>query len=176
MTHEIKTPPPFVSIMMGSASDYEVASVASSVLNRLNIKYEMKVASAHRTPDIVHSYVRNANSRGCSVFITIAGLANHLSGTVAALTHRPVIGVPVSAGALQGQDALLSTVQMPPGVPVACVAIDNGKNAAILAAQILAVADPDLFEEIKVYNSELRAEVVRRGQEYETETINADWL
>jgi 5-(carboxyamino)imidazole ribonucleotide mutase len=104
----------------------------------------VKITSAHRTPDATHAYVRDADERGCAVFIAAAGLAAHLAGTVAGLTLKPVIGVPIDAGPLRGQDSLLSTVQMPGGIPVACVAIGRAgaKNAAYLAAQMLALSDP----------------------------------
>lgn len=134
----------FVAILIGSESDIPIMQGTFNVLSSLGVIYEWRIASAHRTPEYVHSYVKNAIERGAGVFITAAGLANHLSGTVAALTLKPVIGVPIASGPLQGQDALLSTVQMPPGIPVACVGINGAKNAAYLAAQILAVSDVDL--------------------------------
>jgi 5-(carboxyamino)imidazole ribonucleotide mutase len=112
----------------------------------LKISFEVKITSAHRTPATTHAYVKDAEQRGCAVFIAAAGMAAHLAGTVAGLTLKPVIGVPIDAGPLQGMDALLSTVQMPAGIPVACVAIGKAgaKNAAYLAAQILATSDADL--------------------------------
>ena len=139
---------PFVAILIGSVSDLKIMEGTFEVLDNLGIMYEYRIASAHRTPELVHSYVEDAGSRGAAVFITAAGLANHLSGTVAALTLKPVIGVPIAAGPLQGQDALLSTVQMPGGIPVACVAINGAKNAAYLAAQILGIADLSLTESL----------------------------
>jgi len=121
------------------------------VLDTLGVTCEVKVTSAHRTPAATHTYVSGAEERGCKVFICAAGLAAHLAGAVAGLTTRPVIGVPIDAGPLQGHDALLSTVMMPGGVPVASVAIGKAgaKNAAYLAAQILAVADDDLAARVK---------------------------
>jgi len=135
---------------MGSDSDLPVMQVAVDVLSKLGVSTEVKITSAHRTPEATHAYVRDADSRGCAVFIAAAGMAAHLAGTVAALTTRPVIGVPMDAGSLGGLDALLSTVQMPGGIPVACVAIGGAgaKNAAYLAAQILALGDPALGERI----------------------------
>lgn len=136
----------FVAVLMGSDSDLPVMQSTLDVLDSLDVAWEVKVTSAHRTPAATHAYVKGAEERGCHVFICAAGLAAHLAGAVAGLTTRPVIGVPIDAGPLSGQDALLSTVMMPGGVPVACVAIGKAgaKNAAYLAAQILAVGDDDL--------------------------------
>ena len=140
----------FIAILMGSSSDWPVMQSTTEVLADLGVTYEVRVTSAHRTPAATLSYVQEASSRGCAVFICAAGLAAHLAGVVAAHTVRPVIGVPIDAGPLQGMDALLSTVQMPGGIPVATVAIGKAgaKNAGYLAAQILAVADPQLGERI----------------------------
>jgi 5-(carboxyamino)imidazole ribonucleotide mutase len=137
---------PFVAILMGSDSDYPAVSAAVEVLDGFGIAREVKVASAHRTPEATHSYVRDAEARGCAVFIAAAGMAAHLAGTVAGLTLKPVIGIPIDAGPLSGMDALLSTVQMPGGIPVACVAIGKAgaRNAGYLAAQILALGDSEL--------------------------------
>lgn len=137
---------PFVAILMGSDSDLPVMESTAEVLRGLDVAFEMRITSAHRTPEATRAYVEDAERRGCAVFIAAAGLAAHLAGTVAAHTIKPVIGVPLDAGPLQGMDALLSTVQMPGGIPVASVAIGKAgaKNAAYLAAQILAVADPAL--------------------------------
>jgi len=137
---------PFVAILMGSDSDLETMQTTIETLDKLQIAREVRVLSAHRTPDATHAYVKDADARGCAVFIAAAGMAAHLAGTVAALTNKPVIGVPMAAGPLQGQDALLSTVQMPGGIPVACVAIGKAgaKNAAYLAGQIIALSDKDL--------------------------------
>lgn len=141
---------PFVAILMGSGSDLPVMEATLEVLEKFAIPHEVKVSSAHRTPAQTHAYVKEAESRGCAVFIAAAGMAAHLAGTVAALTTRPVIGVPVDAGPLSGLDALLSTVQMPGGVPVATVAIGKAgaKNAGYLAAQIIAVSDPALARKV----------------------------
>lgn len=134
---------PFVAVMMGSESDFPVIEATLDVLAELGVRYEVRVSSAHRTPAATRDYVLGAQARGCAVFIAAAGMAAHLAGAVAALTVRPVIGVPVDSGPLRGQDALLSTVQMPGGVPVATVAVgkSGAKNAGYLAAQILALAD-----------------------------------
>ena len=137
---------PFVAVMMGSESDFPVIEATLDVLAELGVRYEVRVSSAHRTPAATRDYVLDAQARGCAVFIAAAGMAAHLAGAVAALTVRPVIGVPVDSGPLRGQDALLSTVQMPGGVPVATVAVgkSGAKNAGYLAAQILALADEAL--------------------------------
>ena len=136
----------FVSVLMGSDSDLPVVQRGLDILAKLGIPYEVRITSAHRTPASTHGYVKDADERGCAVFVAAAGLSAHLAGTVAGLTLKPVIGVPLEAGPLKGMDALLSTVQMPAGVPVATVAIGatGAKNAAYLAAQILALSDPDL--------------------------------
>lgn len=142
---------PFVAILMGSDSDLPTMQSTLDVLKSFDIQFEVKVTSAHRTPAATHAYVTNAEERGCKVFICAAGLAAHLAGAVAGITTRPVIGVPVDAGPLQGHDALLSTVMMPGGVPVATVAIGKAgaKNAGYLAAQILSTADDTLAAKVK---------------------------
>lgn len=142
---------PFVAILMGSDSDLPVMQATLDTLDTLKIPYEVKITSAHRTPDATHHYVTDADQRGCNAFIAAAGLAAHLAGVVASLTLKPVIGVPMDGGPLKGQDALLSTVMMPGGIPVATVAIGKAgaKNAAYLAAQILSLGDPELAERVK---------------------------
>lgn len=136
----------FVAIMMGSESDLPVMRASMDVLEQFSIRYEVRITSAHRTPKDTQDFVRDAELRGCKVFVAAAGMAAHLAGAVAAQTVKPVIGVPIDAGSLQGIDALLSTVQMPGGIPVACVAIGKpgAKNAAYLAVQIMAVDDETL--------------------------------
>jgi 5-(carboxyamino)imidazole ribonucleotide mutase len=136
----------FVAILMGSDSDLPVMQRTADVLKSFGIVYEMRITSAHRTPEDTKSYVVDAESRGCAVFVAGAGMAAHLAGAVSAHTLKPVIGVPIDAGPLQGFDALLSTVQMPGGIPVASVAIGKAgaKNAGYLAAQILGVYDDSL--------------------------------
>ena len=143
-------PKPFVAILMGSDSDLDTVQHAVTVLDRLGVAREVNVLSAHRSPEATRVYVTDADARGCAVFIAAAGMAAHLAGTVAALTVKPVVGIPIDAGPLTGLDALLSTVQMPGGVPVACVAIGSAgaKNAAYLAAQILALADSALAQRL----------------------------
>lgn len=141
---------PFVAVLMGSDSDLPVLQSTMDVLKSLEVPFEAKITSAHRTPAATHAYVKDAETRGCGIFICAAGLAAHLAGTVAGLTLKPVIGIPLDAGPLQGMDALLSTVQMPGGIPVATVAVGKAgaKNAAYLAAQILALSDPALAARI----------------------------
>ena len=135
---------------MGSDSDLPVMQSTIEVLKRLEIPCEVKITSAHRTPAATHAFVKDADDRGCGVFIAAAGLAAHLAGTVAGLTLKPVIGVPLDAGPLQGMDSLLSTVQMPGGIPVATVAIGKAgaKNAAYLAAQMFAISDDMLAQRL----------------------------
>jgi 5-(carboxyamino)imidazole ribonucleotide mutase len=140
----------FVAILMGSDSDLPIMQSTLDILDKFSIRYEVKITSAHRTPAATHAYVKDAEARGVAVFIAAAGLAAHLAGTVAGLTIRPVIGVPMDAGPLNGMDALLSTVQMPGGIPVASMAIGKAgaKNAAYLAAQILALSELQLVDKI----------------------------
>jgi phosphoribosylaminoimidazole carboxylase PurE protein len=133
-----------VGIIVGSRSDIEVAQRAAAVLDELAVEAEIRVISAHRAPDLLSRFVGSAPDRGIGVFIAIAGLAAHLPGVVASQTTLPVIGVAMPGGVADGLDALLAIVQMPKGVPVAAVGVGNGENAALLAAQILAVADPAL--------------------------------
>ena len=137
-----------VQIIIGSKSDESKVSSAFDVLKEFGIEFDFKVASAHRTPAFVEEIIDSAIRNGVKVFITGAGMANHLSGTVAAKTILPVIGIPFSGGISHGMDSLLSTVQMPPGVPVATVAVDGAKNAALLALQILSVENKDLQKKI----------------------------
>ena len=150
---------PFVAILMGSDSDLPVMRSTMEVLDRFSIAKEVKITSAHRTPEATRAYIKDAEARGCAVFIAAAGLAAHLAGAVAATTLKPVIGVPLEAGPLSGIDALLATVQMPGGIPVGTVAVGKAgaKNAAYLAAQILALQDAELAETI----ASERAQMVR---------------
>ena len=156
--------PNFVAVLMGSDSDLPVIQSTLDVLSSLNVPFEVKITSAHRTPQATHDYVKDADSRGCSVFIAAAGLAAHLAGTVAGLTLKPVIGIPLDAGSLQGMDSLLATVQMPGGIPVACVAIGKAgaKNAGYLAAQIMATADSALAERVKADREANAATVIEK--------------
>jgi 5-(carboxyamino)imidazole ribonucleotide mutase len=140
---------PAVGILVGSESDLPVLEKCTARLTGLGIDYELEVRSAHRTPESVAEYVTAAPKRGVKVFICAAGMAAHLAGAVAARTNLPVIGIPIAAGTLGGFDALLSTVQMPSGVPVATVAVNGAANAGVLAAQILALSDPELAERLE---------------------------
>ena len=164
----------WVAILMGSESDWPVMQSATTTLDALGIKFEVRVTSAHRTPHETQEYIGDAESRGCAVFICAAGMAAHLAGAVAAHTVKPVIGVPIDSGPLQGFDALLSTVQMPGGIPVATVAIGKAgaKNAGYLAAQILSLADSTLSlklvedrqtnrDKVAAQNSSVQASLVK---------------
>ncbi|MEW6056406.1 MAG: 5-(carboxyamino)imidazole ribonucleotide mutase [Bdellovibrionota bacterium] len=149
-----------VAIVMGSDSDLSVMSHAAEALKKFGIAYKMSVLSAHRTPDQVAKFAKSARKKGIRVIIAGAGGAAHLPGMVAAHTELPVIGVPVPIGALQGQDALLSIVQMPKGVPVATVAIGNGWNAGVLAAQVLGVSDTQTLDKVARYKDEQKKRVL----------------
>ncbi len=140
---------PFVAILMGSDSDLPIMEAAFDTLDKLGVPFEAKVSSAHRTPEATHTYVKDADARGAGAFICAAGMAAHLAGAVSANTLKPVIGVPINSS-LDGLDALLSTVQMPGGIPVATVAIGKAgaKNAAYLATQIMGVSDPELHQKL----------------------------
>jgi 5-(carboxyamino)imidazole ribonucleotide mutase len=140
---------PSVGILVGSKSDLPVMEKCTNRLEDLGVDYEIEVRSAHRNPADVAEYVASAPERGIKVFICAAGMAAHLAGAVAARTNLPVIGIPIAAGTLGGFDALLATVQMPSGVPVATVAVNGAANAAVLAAQILALSDPELAERLQ---------------------------
>ncbi len=148
-----------VGIVMGSDSDLEVMAEAAKVLEEFDVQYEITVASAHRSPEIVHKYVNNAKDSGIKVIIAGAGGAAHLAGVIASLTTLPVIGIPIKTKSLNGLDSLLSTVGMPPGVPVATVGINSAKNAGILAVEILAINDKDLEEKIIAYKKKLGKEI-----------------
>jgi phosphoribosylaminoimidazole carboxylase PurE protein len=151
-----------VAIVMGSDSDFPTMKAAREALEQLGVESEMAVVSAHRTPHELASFAEGARKRGIRVIIAGAGGAAHLPGMVAAYTELPVIGVPVSIGPLQGEDALLSIVQMPKGVPVATVAIGNAWNAGVLAAQILGSRDEGLLDRIRRYKDGLRAQVLEK--------------
>jgi len=156
----------FVAILMGSESDLPVMQGANDVLTSLGVRSEMKITSAHRTPAATKEYLADAESRGCAVFIAGAGLAAHLAGAVAAHTLKPVIGVPIDSGPMQGMDSLLSTVQMPAGIPVGTVAIGKtgAKNAGYLAAQILALSDPELANRVKEEREQKAANVLAQDR------------
>ncbi len=137
-----------VSIVMGSDSDLPIMEKAAQLLKEMDIEYEMRIISAHRTPEEAREFAFSARERGVQVIIAGAGMAAHLAGAMAAHTHLPIIGVPLSGSPLAGQEALLATVQMPPGVPVATMAIDGSRNAAIMACQILALQDREVEEKL----------------------------
>jgi 5-(carboxyamino)imidazole ribonucleotide mutase len=151
-----------VGIIMGSDSDLPVMREAAAILQEFGVAYEMTIVSAHRTPTRLFEYATSARERGLRVIIAGAGGAAHLPGMAAAITELPVIGVPVKSSTLNGQDSLLSIVQMPAGVPVATVAINGARNAGILAAQILGVADSQLLERVMQYKRELESMVMEK--------------
>ena len=154
-----------VGIVMGSASDLPVVEKAAGVLAEFGVPYEMHVYSAHRTPDEARDFARGARENGFGAIIAAAGMAAHLAGAVAANTTLPVIGIPCKSAALDGLDALLATVQMPSGIPVATVAIDGAKNAAYLALEILAVADEELAERLDAFRRRQAEEVLKKDRE-----------
>ena len=156
-----------VGIVMGSDSDMPVMAKAADILEKLGIDYEMTIISAHREPDVFFEYAKSAESKGFKVIIAGAGMAAHLPGMCAALFPMPVVGVPMSGKNLGGEDALFSIVQMPPGIPVATVAIDGGMNAAILAAKILATSDEDLLGRLKEYSKEMKETVQAKAARLE---------
>ena len=156
-----------VGIVMGSDSDLKVMSKAADMLEELGIEYELTIISAHREPDELIEWTRGAEERDVKVIIAGAGMAAALPGMCAALFALPVIGVPLSGKNLDGMDAVFSIMQMPPGVPVATVAIDGAKNAAILAAKMLATSDPELLERLKAYSEKLKNQVVAKADKLE---------
>jgi 5-(carboxyamino)imidazole ribonucleotide mutase len=155
---------PKVSIIMGSTSDLPVMEGAAKVLNELKIPFEMNALSAHRTPEKVEEFAKSAQGRGIAVIIAGAGMAAHLPGVIAAMTSIPVIGVPIKAS-LDGLDSLLAIVQMPPGIPVATVAINGAQNAGILAAQILSTADDALAERVVGFKENLKEKIIKANKE-----------
>jgi 5-(carboxyamino)imidazole ribonucleotide mutase len=155
---------------MGSDSDAEVMAQACAALDEFGVPYQMLVASAHRSPERAQKVVTEAERDGAAVFIAGAGMAAHLPGVVAAMTTRPVIGVPLASGALQGVDALYAVVQMPPGIPVATVAIGGARNAGILAAQIIATADGDVAKKLRDNRVSMAAGVETRSRKVEKST------
>lgn len=150
---------PIVSIIMGSTSDWKVMEKAALQLNEFKIPFEINALSAHRTPDEVEKFAKSAANRGIKVIIAGAGMAAHLCGVIAAMTTVPVIGVPINAS-LDGMDALLAIVQMPPGIPVATVAINGAQNAAILAAQMIATGDAELAAKLTEFKANLKQKIV----------------
>ena len=166
---------PFVAVLMGSDTDLPVLEVTIKTLNALGVLVEARILSAHRMPTALADYVLDADKRGCAVFIAAAGLAAHLAGAVAAHTLKPVIGVPMDAGTLGGIDALLATVQMPSGTPVACTAIGaaGAKNAAILAGQILALSNPSITVGLAALRQEKRTALDIADQSLREKITNA---
>ncbi|HPT03186.1 MAG TPA: 5-(carboxyamino)imidazole ribonucleotide mutase [Bacteroidales bacterium] len=153
-----------VSIIMGSTSDLPVMESAANVLNELKIPFEMHALSAHRTPEKVEAFAVNAAGRGIRVIIAGAGMAAHLPGVIAAFTPIPVIGVPIKS-TFDGLDALLAIVQMPPGIPVATVAVNGAQNSAILAAQILATGDKELYDRVLKYKENLKKKIAEANEQ-----------
>ena len=154
---------PIVGILMGSDSDLSVMQKAFTVLKDFEIPSEVKIISAHRTPDVHAEYSKSAADRGIKVIIAAAGMAAHLPGVTAGHTHLPVIGVPISGKNLDGMDALMAIVQMPPGIPVATVAVDGSKNAALLAVQILATSDSELNEKYIQFKKDMAEESMKKN-------------
>jgi len=157
-----------VAIIMGSDSDLPVMQEAAKMLEHFGISYELSIVSAHRTPKRMVEFARTAHERGIGVIIAGAGGAAHLPGMVASLTHLPVIGVPVKSANLSGLDSLYSIVQMPPGVPVACMAINGARNAGIYAAQLLALAEPEISKKIIQFKLAMEDDVLRKTSELES--------
>lgn len=157
-----------IGIIMGSDSDLPVMQEAAIVLTDLGLAYELTIVSAHRTPERLFDYARNAANKGLDVIIAGAGGSAHLPGMVAAITHLPVIGVPVKSSSLNGEDSLLSIVQMPPGVPVATMAINGARNAGILAAQILGINDPVVAQRVISLKKSLESKVLEKASKLET--------
>jgi 5-(carboxyamino)imidazole ribonucleotide mutase len=155
---------PKVSIIMGSTSDLDVMAKAAQLLEEFQIPFEMNALSAHRTPDEVEAFAKGAKTRGIKVIIAGAGMAAHLPGVIAAMTPLPVIGVPINAS-MAGFDSVLSIVQMPPGIPVATVAVNGAMNAAILAVQMMATGDASLMEKMVNFKQSLKQKIVKANQE-----------
>jgi len=155
---------PLVGIIMGSDSDLNVMTNASEFLEKINVPYEMEIVSAHRTPELMFEYAKTAKKRGLKVIIAGAGGSAHLPGMIASLTTLPVIGVPIESHNLKGMDSLLSIVQMPSGIPVACVAINGSLNAAILASQILALGSKSISSDVEEYRKNLYHSVIKKRE------------
>jgi 5-(carboxyamino)imidazole ribonucleotide mutase len=155
---------PIVSIIMGSTSDLPVMEKAAEILNNFRIPFEMNALSAHRTPEEVEKFSKNAESRGIKVIIAAAGMAAHLPGVIASMTPIPVIGVPIKAS-LEGLDSIFSILQMPPGIPVATVGVNAAQNAGILAAQIIATGDKEIMAAVVKYKESLKKKIVEANEE-----------
>lgn len=153
-----------VLIVMGSDSDMPIMKKATDIFKEFGVEFDIKVASAHRSPNFTHKLIKEAEANGVEVFIAGAGMAAHLAGVVASLTVKPVIGVPIAGSKLEGEDALYSTVQMPPGIPVATVAIDGSKNAAYLAVSILATCDESLNKKLLEYRKNQEQKIIEKNK------------
>ena len=162
---------PLVGILMGSESDLPVMEKAAEVLREMEVSCEIDICSAHRLPEKTAQYAKTARERGIEVLIAGAGMAAHLAGVLAAHTTLPVIGVPLKSGALEGVDALYSTVQMPPGVPVATVGIDGAKNAAYLACQILSIKYPDIAKKLENFRAKMKKELEGKSKALKQKTL-----
>jgi 5-(carboxyamino)imidazole ribonucleotide mutase len=164
---------PLIGIVMGSDSDLPIMRGAADILEELDIPWEILISSAHRAPEKTADYARQAASRGLAAIIAGAGGAAHLAGVIAAHTVLPVIGVPIASGALNGVDALYATVQMPPGIPVATVAINGAKNAGILAAQLVGIVNPEVQAQIAAYKEKMAQEVTKKSSRLQELGIEA---
>jgi len=156
---------PLVSIIMGSTSDWTVMEQCAKTLNDFEIPFEVNALSAHRTPDEVSVFAKNAHKKGIKVIIAAAGMAAHLPGVIASMTPLPVIGVPIKAS-IEGLDAMLAILQMPPGIPVATVAINGAQNAALLAVQILSVGNRSIFKQYKQFKNNLKEKIVKANEDF----------
>ena len=160
-----------ISIVLGSDSDVEIYRDSASVLKELKVNFEKRIISAHRCPDILKEYIKDAEGRGIKIFIAVAGMAAALPGVIASHTILPVIGVPVALKSpVGGLDSLLSTLQMPPGIPVACVALNGGRNAALLASQILALSDDNLMRKLQSIRQDMRQRISEKDKKFSKTT------
>ncbi|AGB19767.1 5-(carboxyamino)imidazole ribonucleotide mutase [Thermoanaerobacterium thermosaccharolyticum] len=162
---------PKVAVVMGSDSDFPLVKKALELFKEFNIEYDARVISAHRTPDIAHDFAKKAVENGYEVIIAAAGKAAHLAGVIASMTPLPVIGIPIKSSTLDGLDSLLSTVQMPQGIPVATVAIDGSYNAALLAIEILGIKYPELMKKVIAYKKKLAEEVIEKDKKLQGEIV-----
>ncbi len=161
---------PLVSVIMGSTSDWPIMEKAAKQLNDFKIPFEVNALSAHRTPEKVEAFAKNAEARGVKVIIAAAGMAAHLPGVIASMTPLPIIGVPIKSS-LEGMDAILAILQMPPGIPVATVALNGAQNSAILAAQILANGDIEIAERVKEFKEALKGKIIKANEELAEKTF-----
>lgn len=161
-----------IAIVMGSDSDFPIMEKGIKILKEFDVDFELRVISAHRTPDIAEKFAKDAEQNGFEVIIAVAGKAAHLGGVLAGCSCLPVIGVPVKASALEGIDALLSTVQMPPGIPVATVAINAGDNAVLLAIQMMSIKYPELREKFRAYKKQMADKVIAADKAIQEKLVN----